>query len=209
MSSNEANRFLALCFMSVHLAFFLLLHDRPVATSGFTQSLQAALANFLAIAVEICLLSGIGVAYDQVLWRLFRHKHLKAIAIDKLITLVTSPWNLLRPGLLFSASGPWIIAFMCFLLPVAVVFPPGAITVEFQESVLPVTLLNVPTMNISNWGNGTARDFFRHSFLEMDVDLVALYVMHIRFSSVPALLANLIPDNNLFDQALNELRLRF
>ncbi|KXH50216.1 hypothetical protein CSIM01_07440 [Colletotrichum simmondsii] len=87
----------ALGFMATHMAFFILLNGQPVATSGFSQNLQAALANFLAIAVEICLLSGIAVAYDQTLWRLLRRKALRAYAIDKLVTLVLSPWNLFRP----------------------------------------------------------------------------------------------------------------
>lgn len=66
----------AFAFMGVHLGFFLTLDGRPVERSGIfrSQSLQSALANFLAIAVEICLLSGIGVAYDQYLWRLFRKR---------------------------------------------------------------------------------------------------------------------------------------
>ncbi|KAF4777785.1 hypothetical protein HER10_EVM0007446 [Colletotrichum scovillei] len=163
---------LALGFMATHMAFFTLLDGQPVATSGFSQNLQAALANFLAIAVEICLLSGIAVAYDQTLWRLLRRKALRAYIIDKLVTLVLSPWNLFRLELLTSAPELWLIAFLCFMIPVTVVFPPGALTVEFENAVLPVTLTNVPTLDISNWGNGTARDFMRLSLMEPDNDLI-------------------------------------
>ncbi|KXH27926.1 hypothetical protein CNYM01_04526 [Colletotrichum nymphaeae SA-01] len=169
---------LALGFMATHMAFFILLDGQPVATSGFSQNLQAALANFLAIAVEICLLSGTAVAYDQTLWRLLRRKALRAYIIDKLVTLVLSPWNLFRLELLTSAPELWLIAFLCFMIPVTVVFPPGALTVEFENAVLPVTLTNVPTLDISNWGNGTARDFMRLSLMEPDNDLV--YVDEIR-----------------------------
>ncbi|KAK1449945.1 hypothetical protein CMEL01_07281 [Colletotrichum melonis] len=168
----------ALGFMATHMAFFILLDGQPVATSGFSQNLQAALANFLAIAVEICLLSGIAVAYDQTLWRLLRRKALRAYTIDKLVTLVLSPWNLFRSELLTSAPELWLIAFLCFMIPVTVVFPPGALTVEFENAVLPVTLTNVPTLDISDWGNGSARDFMRLSLMEPDNDLV--YVDEIR-----------------------------
>ncbi|OHE92331.1 hypothetical protein CORC01_12393 [Colletotrichum orchidophilum] len=168
--------FYALGFMATHMAFFILLDGEPVETSGFNQNLQAALANFLAIAVEICLLSGIAVAYDQILWRLLRRKALEACTIDKLVTLVLSPWNLSRPGLLTSAPELWLIAFLCFMVPVTIVFPPGSLTVEFEDNVLTVTLPNVPTLNISNWGNGTWRDFLRLSLMEPDNDFVYVLV---------------------------------
>ncbi|KAF6817468.1 hypothetical protein CSOJ01_02390 [Colletotrichum sojae] len=164
---------LAFAFMGVHLGFFLALDGRPVQRSGFfrSQGLQSALANFLAIAVEICLLSGIGVAYDQYLWRVFRQKALRAITIDKLIRLVSSPWNLVVVDTASSAPGPWLIAFVCLLIPIAVVFPPGALTVEFLEGVLPVELNNVPTINLSDWGNGTLPDFTRHALFETGAEM--------------------------------------
>ncbi|KAF6831402.1 hypothetical protein CMUS01_07361 [Colletotrichum musicola] len=159
--------------MGAHLGFFLALHDRPVERSGIfrSQSLQSALANFLAIAVEICLLSGIGVAYDQYLWGLFRKKALRAITIDKLVRLVSSPWNLVLADVISGAPGPWLIALVCLLVPIAVVFPPGALTVEFREGVLSIDLDNVPTMNLSDWGNGTIPDFSMHAFFETGPEL--------------------------------------
>ncbi|KAK6213516.1 hypothetical protein QIS74_09518 [Colletotrichum tabaci] len=161
-----------MAFMIIHLVFFFSLHGKPVESSFVGQSLQSAIANFLAIAVEICLLSGLGVAYDQLLWRLFRKKALPAVTIDKLIRLATSPWNLPRPGIFLAAPEPWLVASLCLLVPLAIVFPPGALTVEYREAVQPVTLHDVPTMNISDWGNGTAHDLYHHALFEIPGELV-------------------------------------
>lgn len=54
-----------------------------------------------------------------------------------------------------------MVGFVCFSVPLAAVFPPGAMTEEFREGVLPVVLYDVPTMNISYWGDGGLADIHR------------------------------------------------
>lgn len=187
----------ALGFMSVHLGFFLALDGQTVKLSRISQSLQSALANFLAIAVEICLLSGISVAYDQYLWRLFRRKSLRAVTIDKLIRLVSSPWNLVLADIVSGAPGPWLIALICLIIPVAVVFPPGALTVEFLEGVLPVGLNNVPTINLSDWGNGTVPDFSQHAFFQTGPELEFRVVrLRSKFLKAPSALCSHVMETN-------------
>ncbi|KAF6792684.1 hypothetical protein CSOJ01_14090, partial [Colletotrichum sojae] len=98
---------------------------------------------------------------------------LGAITIDKLLKLVSTPWNLVLPRLLMGAPGPWIVGFVCFSVPLAVVFPPGAMTLEFREGVMPVLLPGVPTVNINDWGNGELADIHRFAlwspFINTDV----------------------------------------
>jgi len=160
--------------MGGHLAFFLWLDGQPVSTSGISQASQSAVANFFAIAVEIMILGGIGVAYNQFLWRLFRRRSLKAKTIDTLVTLVMSPWDLWRPDLYKDAILAVVIGVLCALVPIAIVFPPGALSVEFQEGVVPFTLRDVPTMNISDFGKGDMKDVVERSFLQLSGDLTWL-----------------------------------
>ena len=82
---------LALVFMGIHLGFYLSLNRVPLSQAFIGEPLQAAVGNILAIFIEISLLSGVAVAYDQTLWRLFRRKAIKSAIIDKLATLAASP----------------------------------------------------------------------------------------------------------------------
>jgi hypothetical protein len=153
--------------MAGHLGFFLWLDRKPVSLSGVSQSWQSAVANFFAIAVEVVLLGGIGVAYNQFLWRLLRRRSLKTETIDTLVTLVMSPWDLWRPDLYKDAILAVLIGILCALVPIAAVFPPGSLSVEYQDAVLPFTLRNVPTMNISDFGKGDMKDVTERSFLQL------------------------------------------
>ncbi|RYN95413.1 hypothetical protein AA0119_g8739 [Alternaria tenuissima] len=155
--------------MGIHLSFYLALDKVPVSQAVITEPLQAAFGNILAILVEISLLSGISVAYDQALWRLFRRKPLKAFIIDKLATLVFSPWNLFRKDIIVSAPLEWFLSLLCFLIAIAAVFPPGALTVKSEPFVLP-EMQHIPTMNISYWGDGSLDDFANHALFMITAD---------------------------------------
>ena len=156
--------------MSIHLVFFRVLDGRPTDTTIVSQGLQTAIANILAIVVEMSLLSGIAVAYNQSIWRLFRRKHLKAATIDKLMTLSAEPWNLVRNGLYKKAPLEWLLACSSVLVPIAAIFPPGALNVVFRNDAVSVTQ-SVPSLNISDWGDGTRKDFARLAVFTTNGDL--------------------------------------
>lgn len=158
--------------MAGHLVFFIRLDGQPVETSGVRQSISSALANFLALLAEMFLSAGIAVAYDNLAKRSLDRKALPARTADTLLGLPDSPWNLFRLSMLRHA-GPvkWLIGLMCFLIPVAAMFPPGALTVEFRNSVRPTVLRDVPTMNISDIGDLTHRSYMDHMLYTSAADL--------------------------------------
>ncbi|KAF5646972.1 uncharacterized protein FTJAE_1803 [Fusarium tjaetaba] len=163
--------FVAICFIGIHAAFFAVLNNRPVNTT-IGQGLSTALANILAIFVEVSLLGGLGLAYNQILARFLGQKSFYS-QDTKLHTLASSPWNLFRPRVLahiLHIKRLWLVGFLCAGIPFAAVFPPGALTVKFENSV-PLTMNAVPTINISDYGNGTYQDFVEKSFFEMNADL--------------------------------------
>ncbi|KAM0276297.1 hypothetical protein ACHAQH_006886 [Verticillium albo-atrum] len=162
---------LALAVMGSHLSLFQYLDGRPVKSTRLTQSIENAMASFMALVAELFLVSGVGIAYTQLLWRYFRQRTLSAFVIDKLVSLPDSPWDLARPRVISSAIGPWLAALVCVLMPLAGMFPPGCLTVEFRNSVLPVTLSAVPTLNISYWGPGNFRGFVDHALFNLNADL--------------------------------------
>jgi hypothetical protein len=142
-----------------------------VSSSGISQASQSAIANFFAIAVEVSIMGGMGLAYNQYLWRLLRRKSLEAGTIDTLITLATSPWDIWRPHILRNAGFAPLMAGLCALVPIAVVFPPGSLGVEFRDGVIPFTLHDVPTMNISDYGAGGFKEMSQRFFLATSDDM--------------------------------------
>lgn len=160
--------------------FFYLLDGKAVEQTKISQGSQSAIANLLTLVAEVCLLSGIGVSYDQLLARLCTKTYLRNDAIEKLKSLVSSPWNLFRPTLLYGALGQWTIALTCLLISITAVFPPGALEVEFEDGVVPRTFSNVPSFNVSDWGNGTLQDFVNYAMFEMNADLSFMCVFTLR-----------------------------
>lgn len=158
--------------MGSHLAFFFWLDSKPAAKT-LSQGLQSAGANILAVFVDIFLIAGLGVAYNQILWRLLHKKTFPAQVINKLVHLPGSPWDVVRPSIflrLIHIKRVSAITLLCALIPFALVFPPSAVTTKFENK-LEKTLHNVKTMNISDYGNGTIRQFVEHSLFEVNGDL--------------------------------------
>ncbi|EXL64506.1 hypothetical protein FOPG_19230 [Fusarium oxysporum f. sp. conglutinans race 2 54008] len=161
----------AMCFIGIHAGFFAVLNNKPVdETIG--QGLSTALANILAIFVEVSLLGGLGLAYNRILGNFLGQKPVDGRE-TKLDTLASSPWNLFRRSIflrLFRIKRLWLVGFLCAGIPFAAVFPPGALIVKFENSVN-TTMSGVATMNISDYGNGTLQDFVKKSLFEMNGDL--------------------------------------
>ncbi|RBR15624.1 uncharacterized protein FIESC28_07265 [Fusarium coffeatum] len=160
----------SLFVMVLHWVFFDQLNNRPVDET-IPQNLSSALANFLAILAEIALLGGLGIAYEQILRNVWKKRPVFGLE-EVLGTLNSSPWNLFRRKVfrwISKVRELWIVSLLCAGIPFAIVFPPGALTVEFENSVI-TTLRNVPTMNISDYGNGTYGSFVEKSLFEMNGD---------------------------------------
>ncbi|KAL4785694.1 hypothetical protein BJX76DRAFT_324040 [Aspergillus varians] len=161
---------LAVVFFAIHTGFVCWL-DHKAVKKTINQEWSATISNILAIFFETFLLAGIGIAYDQILWRVFRRRSLRAAEIDSLASLVSTPWDLaFWYKHLGRAPLAYIVAGLAAGIPFAAMFPPAALTTEFRN-VVDGTLSNVPTMNISDYGSGNYRNFVEHSFFEMNGDL--------------------------------------
>jgi hypothetical protein len=167
---------LSIGFMALHLVLVTQLHGRAVEMTRIPQSIATVMGNFLALVAELMLMSGVGVAYEQILWRQFQKKSLASFVMDTLVSLPGSPWNLGDLKVIRSAWVPWLISLGCIMMPLAAMFPPGTLTVEFQNFVLPATHMSVPTMNITDWGFGDYRHFMVRSLFDVDADLSWLFV---------------------------------
>lgn len=85
----------------------------------------------------------------------------------RLTMLVTAPWNLWRPAIVLHAFPAAVVSLLCVFTPVAVIFPPGGVTVEFREGVVRTPIPALATMNISDIGNGSTGSFVDKSLLRI------------------------------------------
>ena len=108
------------------------------------QSYVSAISIAFALAFRSMLTASLSMAFIQRLWTLFRSKPMKASTIDTLMSLLQSPLQLLRFDIIWSARLEWIFALCCLCIPIATVFPPGALTVELLPLRRTQTM-NVPT----------------------------------------------------------------
>ena len=86
-------------------------------------------------------------AFDQQLWYTFRKNSIKAHYIDSLFSL---PANLLQSfnvRLFNVAPIPWTLATICWLIPLAAIFPPGALEVVGDLTDIEA-IANVPTLDV-------------------------------------------------------------
>ncbi|CAN9173415.1 unnamed protein product [Alternaria alternata] len=71
--------------------------------------------------------------------------------------------------MIVSAPLEWFLSLLCFLIAIAAVFPPGALTVKSEPFSLP-EMQQIPTMNISYWGDGSLYDFASHALFMITAD---------------------------------------
>ncbi|RSL54684.1 hypothetical protein CEP54_009758 [Fusarium duplospermum] len=166
--------FLAWAFVLGHFGFFQYLDGKP-SEKTIRQNFQAPLANIFAVFVDIWLLAGLGVVYNQILWRLLRKKPFQAQVIDKLVHLHASPWEMGHSTIrhrhqLWALKTVIIAALACASIPFWLIFPPGGVETKFLNK-SETTYKDVKTMNISDYGNGTIQQFVEHSLFEMNGDL--------------------------------------
>ncbi|KAE9362950.1 hypothetical protein N431DRAFT_423291 [Stipitochalara longipes BDJ] len=117
-----------------HFLFAWNLNGKAVPLDGILrQSYVSAFSIAFALGFRSMLTASLSTAFIQRLWTLFRSKPMKASTIDTLLSLVQTPLKLLHFDVLWSARLEWIFALCCLCIPIATVFPPGALTVELKE----------------------------------------------------------------------------
>ncbi|RTE83966.1 hypothetical protein BHE90_001488 [Fusarium euwallaceae] len=140
-------------FMGCHLRFFAWLNHKPIEDT-LPQGPQAAVSNTFAVLVDIFLLGGLRLLSKQ---------------MTPEQSAANKPAHLSGRKIFSKTLHNRLVSFVCLGIPFALIFPPGAVTTE--SALLKQTLPNVKTMNISDYGNGTIRQFVEYSLFEMNGDL--------------------------------------
>jgi hypothetical protein len=87
-------------------------------------------ATAVAFAFKTCLTVSVGLAFQEALWAVVRQRFFKIGSLDKLFTVQSNPLSFLCWEAIIHGFSPLFLAGISWLLPIAVVFTPGTLTVR-------------------------------------------------------------------------------
>ncbi|KAI5782050.1 hypothetical protein DFH27DRAFT_579557 [Peziza echinospora] len=141
---------LALGIAITHYIFYNYLDGRLVdgPDANLLQSHVSIISTAFVFLFRACLSASLATAFTQHIWRVFRRKSLDIQTIDRIYNVLMSPFNLFSAHLVKYAIWELLFAFLCFSLPLATVFPPGALKVITINTVA-AKFIEVPTFDPS------------------------------------------------------------
>ena len=138
-----------------HYCFLAHLHDQIVDDSIISQGWATRISVIFTRVFSISLSIALGTAYTQLLWRRLRRTALKISTIDRLFSMSSNPLKTLHSSGITNAPTLWLAAVFLPCVPIAAIFPPGALEVV---SILNTTSFDwpVPTYDFNYRGNSTS-----------------------------------------------------
>ncbi|RAL00769.1 uncharacterized protein BO80DRAFT_425198 [Aspergillus ibericus CBS 121593] len=157
---------LAASLASMHLGLFHWLDQREV-TKTIKQPYVTALSVVFVNAFRTFLAAALGMSFIQMLWKDLRARPMRIGDLDSFLSVLTNPLYLGQVQLIGVAPIPFICALICWCIPIAMIFPGGALTVE-PKSVHIQTNQSVPTFDPTFVGNGTFQGMMAQALWQPD-----------------------------------------
>jgi hypothetical protein len=117
---------------------------------------------------RLFLAAALGISFVQIVWKLLRVQPIQLGDLDNLLSVLSNPLQLGRVNLFWRAPVPFLCAIVFWCLPIAMVFPPGALTVE-TWTVLSESGITVFTLDLEFAGyGGTYEDMLETALWQTD-----------------------------------------
>jgi hypothetical protein len=136
---------------TAHICVFLYLHDRAIDFDGragqhkstrIPQTYATTISLVLVTSFRAALVACINVCHTQYLWKNLRAQPHEVGLIERLFQIRSNPFLLFSRRLLIASPLLVGITVISWLVPVALVYPPGALVVD-QERLLVESTFNV------------------------------------------------------------------
>jgi hypothetical protein len=137
-----------LCSICHYVLFLLLNGDVADGRFAIPQSYVTATSLILAALFRASLLGSVGICFAQILWRLLRDRPLPVSGIESILQMRSNPLELFDTSVVRRATALSLVALYMWIVPLAVTFPPGALTIAATEFKISETL-NVSVINPS------------------------------------------------------------
>ncbi|KAI9765905.1 MAG: hypothetical protein M1840_007046 [Geoglossum simile] len=131
-----------------HHLFYLSLHGKPATD----QLLKVRFGTAFAFFTRSMLVGSSVVAYRQRIWHTLREKAMTLNGIDSLFSVIEDPtmfgnWEMVR-----NAKLATLMAFTCWVIPIASVLSPAALTASVEVTTNSTICPAVPTLDFSQEG---------------------------------------------------------
>jgi hypothetical protein len=104
----------------------------PFRTTSLPQSYVTTISLLLVTAFRAALVAAIGICYTQYLWQTMRRQFLDVGLIEELFQIRANVLRLFNPALIRYTPSLLVIALITWIIPIAAVYPPGAMTVGLE-----------------------------------------------------------------------------
>lgn len=127
---TESNFLAALITAIIHIVLFKYLEGRRAdGPKSVPQSYVAVASHLLATVFRASLTTALGVAFTQYLWTILRTHPLRIANIELMFRVRQDIRTLFAPGLSRSSPILLFVGLVTWMIPLAVTYPPGALTV--------------------------------------------------------------------------------
>ncbi|OKL61050.1 hypothetical protein UA08_03129 [Talaromyces atroroseus] len=157
---------IAISLATAHLGLFRWLDQRRVDET-ITQPYVTALSLVFVNGFRMLLAAALGISFVQIVWKLLRVRPMQLGDLDKLLSVLGNPLQLGRIGLFWRVPIPFLCAVLFWCLPIAMVFPPGALTVE-PKTLTRRSQTSVPIFDANYIGNGTYNGMLSAALWQVD-----------------------------------------
>jgi hypothetical protein len=136
-----------LCSIS-HFTLFSKLHGTTTEGDSMRirQSYVTSISLLLVTIFKSTLLGSVGLSFAQHLWNILRQRAVPVSVIDTMFSMRSNPFELLNFRTIRPAPVLFFTAVYMWLVPLAVIYPPGALTVTSQLHQF-IETVEVPTFN--------------------------------------------------------------
>lgn len=138
-----------------HHEFYLYLHNRHIQDIAIDQGWVIRVGNGFAFLFKTCLVAAVSVAFCQGIWYCLRRKGVRIGGLDAIFGVLQNPLNIFNRDLFLKTSVLFVMALICWILPLSAIFAPGALTgsshcIKFNMSVVSTQEISNKSVDVPN-----------------------------------------------------------
>jgi hypothetical protein len=132
-----------------HYGFFRWMDGQDDSDTFMLRQSQVTTVSFLLVtAFRASIVTALGISFTQYLWYLLRRNCLQVDLIESLFQIRSNAMGLFNHKIVRHAPVLFITAALSWIVPLATIYPPGALTIRSEPHVF-VTGVNASIMNPS------------------------------------------------------------
>jgi hypothetical protein len=118
----------------LHFIMMRYLDGKPTDDSRYlAQQYVTSMSLLLVAAFKACLCSALAIAFTQHMWKILRQDALRVSSIESLHGVRFNPFLLGKWRVFYATPLLYLMAMVMWLLAIAILFPPSALTIVQQR----------------------------------------------------------------------------